>query len=141
MKICSECGHYTGEVCLQCQKSLPENFLAYGYGPDRNGNPGGGPFCSPECMKKDLPFNVGGMTTGRIQSSITISVYLDDGRVFEYPVSTAEKAREHAYAIVTGGYRHTVDQCLEHYPPHRILKVKASGSGIGTMYPDTVRGT
>ena len=68
-----------------------------------------------------------------------ISVYLDDGRVFEYEVETAEKVREHAAAIITGGYRHCDGKIFEHYPPHRILKVKSSG--IDTMYPDTVRGT
>jgi len=74
-------------------------------------------------------------------TEIKIAVYLDDGRVFEYATSGPDKAREHAFAIVTTGYRHTTDGCLEHYPPHRILKVKATGDGIGTSYPDTVRGT
>ena len=72
---------------------------------------------------------------------ILIETYLDDGRVFSYAVNDPAKAREHAFAIVTTGYRHTVDGCLEHYPPHRIAKVKATGNGIGTMYPDIVRGT
>lgn len=72
---------------------------------------------------------------------ITISVYLDDGRIFDYGVDGADKAREHSHAIVQHGYRHTTDGILEHYPPHRILKVKASGEGIGTSYPDKVRGT
>ena len=70
-----------------------------------------------------------------------VSVYLDDGRVFEYGVSSPHKAREHSYAIATGGYRHTeADGVLEHYPPHRVLKIKVSG-GVETMYPDEIRGT
>ena len=72
---------------------------------------------------------------------ITIAVYLDDGRVFEYDINDATKAREHTHAIIMTGYRHTVAGCLEHYLPHRISKVKATGDGIGTMYPDTARGT
>jgi hypothetical protein len=69
-----------------------------------------------------------------------ISVYLDDGRVFEYEVASPEKAREHSHAIALTGYRHTVDGTLEHYPPHRISKIKCSG-GVDTSYPDRVRGT
>ena len=75
-------------------------------------------------------------------TAITISVYMDDGRVFEYQVTDSAKAREHASAIVRSGYRHNDGAGLfEHYPPHRILKVKASGAPIPTIYPDTVRGT
>jgi hypothetical protein len=71
-----------------------------------------------------------------------ISVYLDDGRVFSYEVASPEKAREHSAAIVGGGYRHTTNETgeLEHYPPHRILKVKCVG-GVTTSYPDQVTGT
>lgn len=72
---------------------------------------------------------------------ITIAVYIDDGRVFEYTVDDDTKAREHAFAIVSTGYRHTKSGVLEHYPPHRISKVKATGLGIDTSYPDRVRGT
>jgi hypothetical protein len=75
------------------------------------------------------------------EQKIVVAVYMDDGRVFEYDVVSHDKAREHAAAIVHGGYRHTIDGELEHYPPHRILKVKATGVGVGTSYPDRVRGT
>lgn len=68
-----------------------------------------------------------------------VQVYLDDGRVFEYEVPNAEKVREHASAIVMGGYRHNNGKIFEHYPPHRILKVKSES--IDTMYPDKTRGT
>jgi hypothetical protein len=59
-----------------------------------------------------------------------ISVYLDDGRVFDYEVDSTMKAREHIYAIIQTGYRHTPSESsdLEWYPPHRIVKVKAIGS-------------
>jgi len=74
------------------------------------------------------------------ESQRTISVYLDDGRVFEYDVESAEKVREHAAAIIKDGYRHcTEDGVFEHYGPHRVLKVKSKG--IDTSYPDRVRGT
>ena len=69
-----------------------------------------------------------------------IEVYLDDGRVFEYSVDSEGKVREHAFAIVATGYRHTYDGVFEHYPPHRIVKVKSRA--LSTKYTtDTVRGT
>jgi hypothetical protein len=68
-----------------------------------------------------------------------ISVYLDDGRVFEYEVDGEGKGREHSHAIAMTGYRHTCDGVLEHYPPHRILKIKVTGQN--TSFPDSVRGT
>lgn len=70
-----------------------------------------------------------------------ILTYLDDGRVFEYEVESAEKAREHSAAIVRGGYRHNDGQTFEHYPPHRIDKVKVVGPGVPTKYPDKSTGT
>ena len=73
--------------------------------------------------------------------AIKVQTYLDDGRVFEYSVADEGKGREHASAIVAGGYRHNPGSgYLEHYPPHRILKVKLVGN-ISTLYPDKVRGT
>jgi len=69
----------------------------------------------------------------------TVNVYLDDGRIFKYQVESAEKVREHASAIINGGYRHNDGKIFEHYPPHRILKVKSKN--IPTNYPDTVEGT
>lgn len=72
----------------------------------------------------------------------TVSVYLDNGTVFEYSVAGPEKGREHSHAIVMTGYRHTNNEngTMEHYPPHRISKVKISG-GVTTIYPDLTRGT
>lgn len=72
---------------------------------------------------------------------IKISAYLDNGIVYSYFVASAESAREHAAAIVATGYRHCRDGELVHFPPHRITKVKATGEGIGTQYPDEVSGT
>ena len=68
-----------------------------------------------------------------------IKVYLDDGRIFKYEVESAEKVREHASSIVNGGYRHNDGKVFEHYPPHRILKVKCEN--IPTNYQDEVEGT
>ena len=70
-----------------------------------------------------------------------IAVYLDDGRVYEYDVATPDKAREHAAAIVRDGYRHNDGDTFEHYPAHRVLKVKASGCPVPTKYPDRPTGT
>lgn len=54
---------------------------------------------------------------------------------------TPEKGREHAAAIVKDGYRHNDGEGeFEHYPPHRILKVKISDDVVPTMYPDEVSG-
>lgn len=75
-----------------------------------------------------------------MNAEFTIEVYLDDGRVFEYSVKSEEKVREHAAAIIQGGYRHNDGKVFEHYPPHRIAKVK-SNRPISTKYPDKVRGT
>lgn len=68
-----------------------------------------------------------------------VQVYLDDGRVFEYEVANEEKVREHASAIIATGYRHNDGNIFEHYPPHRILKVKSEE--ISTLYKDKTRGT
>lgn len=68
-----------------------------------------------------------------------VNVYIDDGRVFTYEVDSPGKVREHASAIVMTGYRHNDGAVFEHYPPHRILKVKSSG--IPTKYKDTEGGT
>lgn len=52
-----------------------------------------------------------------------INVYLQDGRVLRYEVSSPEKAREHAHRIVTTGWRNTTDGIMEYYPVHQVLKV------------------
>lgn len=70
-----------------------------------------------------------------------ISVYMDDGRVFEYATSSPDKGREHASAIIKTGYRHTEGKDLEWYPPHRIVKVKVGGGCESSQYTDTVRAT
>lgn len=72
---------------------------------------------------------------------LTVNVYLDDGRVFYYKVWNHSKAREHTSAIIATGYRHNNGEGIfEHYPPHRIVKVKVEGV-VPTLYPDQVRGT
>lgn len=66
---------------------------------------------------------------------------MDDGRIFQYEIiDDPGKAREHCSAIVAGGYRHNDGTAFEHYPPHRILKVKVDGP-IPTNYPDVTKGT
>lgn len=66
-----------------------------------------------------------------------ISIYLDTGDVYEY--ETNSSAREHVSAIISTGYRSVVEGVLTHWPPHRIMKVKATG--CDTSYPDQLRGT
>jgi len=68
-----------------------------------------------------------------------LKVYIDDGRIFWYELNSAEKVREHSAAIIKDGYRHNDGETFEHYPPHRILKVKSNN--IPTNYPDHAEGT
>ncbi len=76
-----------------------------------------------------------------MSNKLKVQVYLDDGRIFEYEVDTMAKAREHTSAIIKTGYRHNPGSgYMEHYPPHRLLKVKVVGD-IKTQYPDKVLGT
>jgi len=72
---------------------------------------------------------------------IRISVYIDTGVVYEYDVDGHASAREHLHAIVTAGYQHTANNKLTWWPPHRIVKVTATGKDISTSYPDEIRGT
>lgn len=72
-----------------------------------------------------------------------ISVYIDTGVVFDYEVDEEQQAREHAQAIVFGGYRSAAKDKpteLTFWPPHRITKIKVMG-GITSHYWDTPRGT
>jgi len=75
-----------------------------------------------------------------MEKKITIMVYIDDGRVYEYDVTGIDKAREHASAICKDGYRHNAEQIFEHYPSHRILKVKVL-CDVPTLYHDRHIGT
>lgn len=54
---------------------------------------------------------------------ITISVYLQDGRIFEYEVANETKGREHAHRIGTLGWRNWEDGNECYYPAHQIRKV------------------
>ena len=74
------------------------------------------------------------------EKKYVLKIYLDDGRVFSYNVDHHGKVREHADAIVKTGYRHNDGCIFEHYPPHRILKVKCDET-IPTSYEDKTSGT
>lgn len=54
---------------------------------------------------------------------IELNVYLEDGRVLKYCVANNDKAREHANAIVTTGWRNITDGMMEYYPVHKVMKV------------------
>lgn len=81
--------------------------------------------------------------TSNTREQCKVSVYIDSGVVFEYKVSGVSKGREHAHAIITGGYRHTPEHTddLEWFPPHRIVKVRVLGAGESSRYKDSVRAT
>ena len=71
----------------------------------------------------------------------TLQIYIDNGPIFSYDVDSVEKVRAHSSAIVRTGYRHNDGKTIfEHYPPHRIEKVKCEGL-IPTNYPDRASGT
>ncbi len=72
-----------------------------------------------------------------------VNVYMDDGRVYQYEVSSQSKAREHCQAIAMSGYRHIEpDGTFEHYGPHRITKIKVTGGAFKPdHYPETAIGT
>lgn len=91
-----------------------------------------GPTNAPACR-------LAASSDGQDHQHAMIHVYLDDGTKFKYECP-AEQAREHVHAIVMTGYRRCVNGTLTHYPPHRILKVKAMGNQR-TEYVDTVSGT
>lgn len=54
---------------------------------------------------------------------VKVSVYLIDGRVSSYKVSSFEKAREHAHRIVNYGWRNVEGEVMVYYPTWQILKV------------------
>jgi hypothetical protein len=68
-----------------------------------------------------------------------LKVYMDDGNIYQYEIPVS-KVREHSSAIIKTGYRHNNGELFEHYPPHRILKVKCDDR-IDTNYTDTQTGT
>lgn len=72
-----------------------------------------------------------------------VSVYVDTGNVYSYYVDNPFKGREHAAAIIAGGYRHSPfnSNDVEWFPPHRIEKVKVEGAGESSAYRDTARAT
>jgi len=99
-----------------------------------------GKFMSKKENKEQNDLSVVSVETVSEQEAFTVQVYLDDGRVFEYDVPSASKVREHAFAIISTGYRScSKEGVFEHFPPHRISKVKSTG--ITTSYPDRERGT
>ena len=93
---------------------------------------------------RDPLMTTGGCADGRVPQTWYISVYIDDGVVYDYEVESMHAAREHASAIVATGYRSvqaTSPYTLTHFPPHRITKVKITApTPIQTNYHDRVRG-
>lgn len=54
---------------------------------------------------------------------IQINVYLVDGRIYEYKVANATKAREHAHRIINYGWRNWEEGLECYYPTWQVLKV------------------
>ena len=57
-----------------------------------------------------------------------IYIYFKNGNVFHYEVESAEKAREHADKIWSGGYRHLNGNKNEWFGPHYIDKIVWEGN-------------
>lgn len=66
---------------------------------------------------------------------ITIRIYMQDGRRFEYDLDTIEEARDHAHRIVNYGWRGDEKEDLVYYPVHQINKVKIIGGAKAAYYP------
>ena len=117
-------------------QTLGGGSAAAGGGSSISGGGSGGYWRAPATSAGD---------TAIVPQKWVISVYLDNGVVFDYEVGSMDQAREHASAIVTTGYRsvrETAPYTLTHYPPHRIVKVKiAAPTPIQTAHFDRVRGT
>ncbi len=94
---------------------------------------------APSPISYTLSLDAKGWINGLFQSC-TVSVYLDDGRVFEFDVGDAEALREFAAGIIREGYTRIANGVFTYYPPHRIVKVEGRGPNITTKYPDRVRG-
>lgn len=56
-----------------------------------------------------------------------ITVYLRDGRIYQYDVVDAIKARREAHRIINYGWRNVEgehpDKVMVYYPSHQVLKV------------------
>jgi hypothetical protein len=81
----------------------------------------------------------------KVKRLTTISVYVDNGNVYEYEVNSEAKAREHAAAIIATGYRSvSADNptLLTWFPPSRIVKVVANLPATSTTkYFDRIKST
>ncbi|USN14198.1 hypothetical protein PAPPERLAPAPP_05280 [Brevundimonas phage vB_BpoS-Papperlapapp] len=104
----------------------------------------GGGSAVPRDVYRGGPGDAAAAGGGTIPQNWVVSVYIDDGLVYEYDLPSMPAAREHVSAIIATGYRSVQTNqphVLVHYPPHRITKVKITApSPIHTAYPDRVRG-
>jgi hypothetical protein len=78
----------------------------------------------------------------------TLYVYLKGGIIHNYKITAltdellAAKAREHSYAIFSGGFRaNSGHGDFEWYGPHWIDKLKVVGCNVPTTYPTNPTGT
>lgn len=93
--------------------------------------------------------HIGGVVSaglgGKVKRLTTISVYVDNGNVYEYEVNSEAKAREHAASIVATGYRSVSSDSptiLTWFPPSRILKVVMTlPEPSSTKYFDRIKST
>ena len=67
-----------------------------------------------------------------------IKVYVDNGLVYSYELDAREVVTDHISAIISGGYQHNDGKVLEHFPPHRIVKVRYEGT-VETKYMGEVK--
>ena len=53
-----------------------------------------------------------------------VRIFMDHGVTFKHEFDSAPKAKEYASAVIKTGYIHDNGKWVDHYPPHRIIKVR-----------------
>lgn len=53
----------------------------------------------------------------------TLSVFIDDGTIYQLDVPSADQIRKMSTQIITEGFIFNDGKCYKHYAPHRITMV------------------
>lgn len=81
-------------------------------------------------------------------ATATVVIYLKGGTVHQYDIAAEHeeqlgpKAREHCYAIISGGFRaNSGNGDFTWFGPHWVDKVKVENCNVATKYSTTPTGT
>ena len=66
----------------------------------------------------------GGLEVVRKNIIFDVKVFLTNGNILKYTVSTPEKIHKHAAEIIKHGHTTGSQKSFEHYSPYQILKVR-----------------